>query len=417
MSVVACEPPASPVAPPEPDLSPQEMIARATALRAMLRGAQDRCEAQGRVSDAVNAALIRAGFYRIIQPRCFGGYEFDVPTFHRVMMEVARGCPETGWVLALTAGHPLILANFPLEGQAALYGPTGEFRCPAAFNPPGCATRVAGGYRVTASWPSASGCDLGTHHMGSALVAGADGKPTTQVVQVVLERHQYRIVDDWHVMGMQGTGSKRIVAQDVFVPVQHTIFAVAPGRGSEPSHRPGLHANPMYLGRIASFLVAESAAVAVGAARGALDLYEEVLRVKRSYHPPHHERFREAEFQAHFGRALGLVSTAEAALIRAGEDYMDYARAEAAGDPFSDEKDQRLILIELNCMRLAWEAVELIYRTVGTSDAAKDGAMIGRIFRNMAVINTHPALQLERSALNAARTRFGLAPPAPPARV
>jgi 3-hydroxy-9,10-secoandrosta-1,3,5(10)-triene-9,17-dione monooxygenase len=67
-------------------------------------------------------------------------------------------------------------------------------------------------------------------------------------------------------------------------------------------------------------------------------------------------------------------------------------------------------------MRLAWEAVELIYRTVGTSDAAKHGAMIGRIFRNLAVINTHPALQLERSALNAARTRFGLVPTPPASR-
>ena len=236
---------------------------------------------------------------------------------------------------------------------------------------------VAGGYRVTASWPSASGCDLGTHHMGSALVTGADGKPTAQVIQVVLERSQYRIVDDWHVMGMQGTGSKRIVAADAFVPAQRTIFAVAPGRGSEPAQRPGLHANPMYLGRIASFLIAESAAVAVGAARGALDLYEEVLRVKRTYHPPYHERFRGPDILAHFGRALGLVSTAEAALIRAAEEYMEYAHAEAAGEPFGDEKDQRLILIELNCMRLAWEAVELIYRTVGTSDAARTAPRSG----------------------------------------
>ena len=36
--------------------------------------------------------------------------------------------------------------------------------------------------------------------------------------------------------------------------------------------------------------------------------------------------------------------------------------------------------------------------------------MIGRIFRNLAVVSTHPALQLERLALNAARTRFGLTP-------
>ena len=225
---------------------------------------------------------------------------------------------------------------------------------------------------------------------------------------MVLERAQYRIVDDWHVMGMQGTGSKRIVADDAFVPAQRTICAVAPGADRNRLKRPGLHANPMYLGRIASFLIGESASVAVGAARGALDLYEEVLRVKRTYHPPYHERFREPEFQAHFGRALGLVATAEAALIRAGRGIHGLrARGGAAGEPFGDEKDQRLMLIELQCMRLAWEAVELIYRTVGTSDAAKDGAMIGRIFRNMAVINTHPALQLERTALNAARTRFG----------
>jgi 3-hydroxy-9,10-secoandrosta-1,3,5(10)-triene-9,17-dione monooxygenase len=402
--------------PPEPNLTPAEMIARATALRATLRAAQAECEAQGRVSDAVNAELIRAGFYRIIQPRCFGGYEFDVPTFHRVMMEIGRGCPETGWVLALTAGHPLILANFSLEGQADIYGATGEFRCPAAFNPPGSAVPVDGGYRVTASWPSASGCDLGTHHMGSALVLGADGAPTSEAIQVVLERPQYRIVDDWQVMGMQGTGSKRVVADGAFVPAQRTIRAVGPGRGSEPALRSGLHANPMYRGRIASFLIGESAGVAVGAARGALDLYEETLRVKRTYQPPYHERFREGEFQAHFGRALGLVATAEAALLRAGQEYMEYAQADAAGDPFSDERDQRLLLIELHCMRMAWEAVELIYRTVGTSDAAKQGAMIGRIFRNMAVINTHPLLQLERGALNAARTRFGLQPAIVPAR-
>jgi 3-hydroxy-9,10-secoandrosta-1,3,5(10)-triene-9,17-dione monooxygenase len=55
--------------------------------------------------------------------------------------------------------------------------------------------------------------------------------------------------------------------------------------------------------------------------------------------------------------------------------------------------------------------MELIYRTVGTSDAARAGAMIGRIYRNMSVINTHPALQLERTALNAARLRFGLTEP------
>jgi 3-hydroxy-9,10-secoandrosta-1,3,5(10)-triene-9,17-dione monooxygenase len=151
--------------------------------------------------------------------------------------------------------------------------------------------------------------------------------------------------------------------------------------------------------------------VAVGAARGALDIYEETLRTKRTFFPPYHERFKEPEFQAHYGRALGLISTAEAALLRAGEDYMDYAREDAAGGaPFDDEKDQRLLLIEQNVIRLSWEAVELMFRTIGTSDSARDGTMIGRVFRNMAVITTHPALQLDRAAIAAAHTRFGIAP-------
>jgi 3-hydroxy-9,10-secoandrosta-1,3,5(10)-triene-9,17-dione monooxygenase len=271
---------------------------------------------------------------------------------------------------------------------------------------------VQGGYRLTASWPSASGCDTGTHHLGSATVTDADGKPTAHVIQVLLPRDQYRIVDDWHVMGMQGTGSKRIVVEDAFVPARRTVAAVGIGRGNEPAKRTGLHPNQLYLGRTASFLIGEAASVAVGAARGALDLYEEVLRTKRAYHPPYHERFKEPEFQSHYGRALGSIATAEAALMGAGEEYMEYAREEAAGGaPFDDEKDLRLLLIEQQAIRLAWDGMELIYRTVGTSDAARDGATIGRIFRNMAVINTHPALQLDRTAINAARARFGLLPP------
>jgi 3-hydroxy-9,10-secoandrosta-1,3,5(10)-triene-9,17-dione monooxygenase len=400
-----------PIAAPEPQLTPEQMIQRAIELRPLLRARQAECEALGRVPDDVNAALIRAGFYRVIQPRKFGGYEFDVPTFLRVMMEISRGCSSTGWVLALTSGHPLIVANFPEAGQREVYGTTGEFRCPAAFNPPGTAIPVAGGYRVSGGWVSASGCDLSTHFLSCATVQEPDAK-SPRVLQTLFERDQYKIVDDWHVMGMQGTGSKQVVAEGAFVPAHRTIEAVAPGRGAEPAVRANIYENPMYLGRIAAFLIGESAAVAVGGARGALDLYEEILRTKRAYHPPYHERFKEPEFQHHYGRALALIATAEAALGRAGQEYMDYAREEGAGGAtFDDAKDQRIILIYQQCIRMAWEATDLIYRTVGTTHAAKEGQPIGRFFRNLAVINTHPALQQDRTAIVAARTCFGLQPP------
>ena len=396
----------APIAPPEPGLTPADLVSRASGLRSLLRSRQADCEALGKVPDDVNAELVRGGFFRTIQPRRFGGYEFDVPTFYRVMMEIARGCPETGWVAALTAGHPLIIASFPLDGQREVYGSDGEFRCPAAFNPPGTAVPVAGGFRVSGSWPSASGIDHGTHALTAARVEGSE-----QVIFVLLTREQFRMVDDWQVMGMQGTGSKRVAADDAVVPARLTVEGVGPGR-PDPKTRPRLLENPMYIGRVPCFLIGEAASVAVGGARGALDLYEEILRSKRAYHPPYQERYKEPEFQQHYGRALALVATAEAALVRAGEDYMDYANEQVAGGaPFDEERDLRLVLVEQQCIRLAWEATELIYRTVGTSDAAREGKILGRIFRNMAVINTHPGLQFDRTGIMAARMRFGLLPP------
>ncbi len=121
--------------------------------------------------DDVNAELVRAGSGRIVQPKVFGEYEFDVPALDKVMMEISRGCSETAWVLALTAGHPLIAAFFPEEGQNELYSSNGEFCCPAGSGSAWCrlAKAVEGGYRVTAGqWVSASGIDHATHFVTMA---------------------------------------------------------------------------------------------------------------------------------------------------------------------------------------------------------------------------------------------------------
>jgi 3-hydroxy-9,10-secoandrosta-1,3,5(10)-triene-9,17-dione monooxygenase len=395
------------IQPPEPGLTPDQMLARARALRPLLLASQGRCEAEGRVPQDVNDELVKAGFYRIVQPRRFGGYEFDVPTFYRVMMEVARGCPETGWVLALTAGHPLLLASYPEQAQVEAYGPDGEFRGPASFSPPGQAKEVEGGYLVTGAWVSASGIDIGTHFIGMAMVAPDQDGGRPSPIQLMLERDQFEIVDDWKVMGMQGTGSKQVRVKDVFVPRHRTVPTMGAVRGSQAIPAARLYDNPMYQGRIQPFLIGEATAVAVGAARGALDLYEQALKGKRSMFPPFLERREDPEFQAHYGRALALIATAEAALVRAGEDFMAYAaEAAAGGEPFGEERELGLTLVEQQCVRLAWEAMELIFRTAGTSASARSGASIGRIFRNMAVINTHPALQLDRTAVAAAKARF-----------
>jgi 3-hydroxy-9,10-secoandrosta-1,3,5(10)-triene-9,17-dione monooxygenase len=166
--------------------------------------------------------------------------------------------------------------------------------------------------------------------------------------------------------------------------------------------------NPLYHGWVSPLLISEVAAVSVGAARGALDIYEEILRSRKTSFQPFHSRYLAQEFQRDFGQAQALIDTAAAALLKMAEDYMEHARQHLEeGAPLTDELERRLILIEQHVIRLAWEAVELMFRTSGNSAACKS-APLGRYWRNLGVIRTHVTLQFDHTATNAARLHFGL---------
>lgn len=159
------------IPPPEPDLTPQEMLRRAEVLRPMLRERQAMCEEIGRLPEETNQDFLKAGFYRILQPRRFGGYEFDLRDFFRVMAEVSRGCPESGWVLALTAGHPAaLLVGFEEQAQREVYGATGDVRAPGVAVPSGVAIAVPSGYSIKGAWDYCSGCDIATHFLGGVMI-------------------------------------------------------------------------------------------------------------------------------------------------------------------------------------------------------------------------------------------------------
>ena len=81
---------------PEPDLTPETVIARARALIPGVRDQQDEAERLGHHTAELDRQFAAAGFYRILQPRRFGGYEFDLPTFWQVMLAVSAGDPGTG---------------------------------------------------------------------------------------------------------------------------------------------------------------------------------------------------------------------------------------------------------------------------------------------------------------------------------
>jgi 3-hydroxy-9,10-secoandrosta-1,3,5(10)-triene-9,17-dione monooxygenase len=395
------------IAPPEPELTPSELLARAEALRPVLRERQAATEAAGRLLDETHAAFVEAGFYRTIQPRRFGGYEFGLRDFVRVMTEISRGCPSSGWVLALTAGHPHLLAHFDERAQVDLYGADGDVRVPGRPVQAGLAIPADGGYVVSGAWDYASGCDHATHFMGSAIVQGS---APPHLLWLLLDRADWSIVDNWDVIGLRGTGSKRVVCSEVFVPEHRTITAVGSTDETWPGWR--THENPLYAGGLFSLLFFELAAIAIGVARGAIDAYEDVLQTKALDIPPFVLRGHVDEYQHHLGQAIALVDVAEAALHEGTDRYLEQAtRALTADRPVDEngEETRRLVLLEQQCIRLAGEAVDLLFRTGGTS-SARPGNPIGNAMLALSVLRTHMGLQWDRTMTNLGRLRLGQEP-------
>jgi len=379
------------------------MVERATRLRPQLLACQDECERLRTLPERTRHAFVEAGFYRILQPRRFGGYELGLDTFTRVMSEIARGCPSSGWTLALTAGHAHTVARWPMDVQAELFGDRGDFRCPFVAVPGATATAVPGGYVVRGAWDYGTGCDVATHFLGGTLATHGDDRELEPLV-CLLDREDFSIVDNWDALGLRGTGSKRVVVEDRFVPAARTL---PPARLLQRM-RPAIHPNPLYMGPIGALLFMELAAVAVGVARGALDEYEAILRRRTTPFPPPLPRHEHHEYQRYFGEAFGLIDLADAGLQRAARDFTELCRRDLQEDvPFDELADRRLLLYQQRAVRSAVDAVDLLFRTAGTS-AARPGERLGRYFRDMSTIRTHITMGYDRTAENYARLHFGL---------
>ncbi len=391
---------------PEPDLTPETVIGRARALIPAIRAQQDEAERLGHHTPELDRQFAEAGFYRILQPRRYGGYEFGLPVFWRVMLAVSAGDPGTGWGLTLGAHHALVVgAWFSEAGQRDIFGPFGDFRGPHRAPPVGTAEPADGGYVVSGTWDYCSGIAHATHFMGNAMVAG-----TSDRIAVVIPRDQVTVLDDWGggaTLGMNASGSNSVRADAVFVPAHRTAPADWT-HGDTQAPGAALHGSPLYCGRIYAVYHAGLVIPVIGAARAALAEYEQIITTRQTYFPPQVPRYTHPDYQRPFGHALALTDAAEAIVLRAGEEYMERARRWVRGGaPFSREDDVRLYAMIQQAGQLAAHAVEIIFAAAGSS-AAKRGTRLQRYYRDVAMYRGHIAAQDLTTAGELARVHFGL---------
>lgn len=397
----------APTAAPEPGLTIDELLARATAMRDEIRAEAAENEARGGYSPERHKAFTEAGFYRILQPRHYGGYELPIDDFFRVVIEISRADAATGWSMCLASAHVFQLAAFfGARAQDEMFPDDGHVVIPSRNIPRGTVTPADGGWILEGTWDYSSGCTYATTMMGVAL----DPDGGKQIF--VLPFEQCERLDDWgegRTLGLGGSGSNSVRIHGVFVP-EHRVQPYGwkdyeiPPEGT-PGYR--LHGNPMFLARTLTLFWGELSAIMIGTARGMLDEYERLMRERPTSFPPPMPRIESPDYLRWFGEALAMVDTAEHALFGASREYVRLCNRWAeTGEDFSVVDDARLRDVVTYAGKIATEAIDLMFRTGGSS-AAMTGSALQRSYRDASMFRTHIAAQYEAVWLSTGRVYFG----------
>ena len=202
-------------------LEPAELVTRARALIPVLaRRSLEQKQRRGILPETI-AEMQAAGFFRVLQPRRWGGYEMDLGTFYDIEMALGEGDMSSGWTYGVLGVVSWFLGVMDDRAAQEVWGHDTTALISSSTMPAGKATTaVDGGFRLTGHWRYASGCE----HCGWALLGGMvhaeNAAPDWRFFLV--PRRDYQTIDSWQVAGLQGTGSIDVILDDVFVPAYRT---------------------------------------------------------------------------------------------------------------------------------------------------------------------------------------------------
>lgn len=294
-----------------------ELVARANGMIPWLRAKADAVEKARMVPRETIQAFQEAGFFRILQPRRWGGYEMHPNVLNKVLMELARGCPSSAWNVMVLGVHPFEVGLLDPRCGDELWGEDNSRLVSSSYAPFGTVTAVEGGYVLNGDWLTSSGCD---HAAGGAFLGGRVAEGGGMVFRSFwVAAEDFEIVDDWHVVGLAGTGSKKLVVKEAFVPAyrSHVI-----GAYEESTHG---HVDNLYKMPFFYVFYAAVSSVIIGMARGMADLYIEHMVPRQNINQAVGAAVQDPFIKNRLGEATAKILGASSRVLANTEEAWGYA--------------------------------------------------------------------------------------------
>ncbi|TMJ93856.1 MAG: flavin-dependent monooxygenase, partial [Alphaproteobacteria bacterium] len=317
-------------------------------------------ETERRVGDDMIERMRQADLFRVMQPRLYGGFEYGFDVFSQITAAIASGCGSTGWVYALLASHQWLIACFSKAAQDEVWQDSNALAA-GTYAPVARAVAADGGYRISGVGSFCSGCDNAQWQLLGGMIPRANG--AAQPGFFLLRSGDCTIDDNWHAMGLAGTGSKNIVVHDAFVPFHRTLAfaelldATAPGMRSNP--------NPLYRQSFLAVLPIAIVSPVLGIAEGALAdfLAMASVRTTRGAVAGGHRRMGElTTVQLRLAEASACIDAARLMMFR---DLAEAFETAARGDALGMDVRLRNRRDQAFCVRLLVAAIDALFLAAG----------------------------------------------------
>lgn len=366
-------------------------------------------EKLGCLPGATLDALDAAGAFRVSVPQEFGGSAMGARDLAEIISEIAQGDGSAAWITMIASGFARVMLTFPDRTVEEVYSHANDWKGPLVASASlfsekiQAARRVDGGYVIEAGckWGFGSGCKHAAHMVVGVQIGDVRG-------MVLLERHDFEIIDDWHVMGLCGSSSNSVTTtKEVFVP-EHRFAELAdlPKNLDNLRHRfSGLGYKLDGLG-LMLIVAMETMAITLGMARGAHDCFVEQSVGKKPFNLPYESLAATPSIEIVAGKTRAMINSAQA-LIYSRADYID--RKALAGDPFEPSEEAELMMDFVHAGNVCGAAIDMIQLALGSATVSLRNP-IQRFGRDVRVALTHGSTRLDPSAEISGRHIMGMPP-------
>lgn len=381
-----------------PDTQNAEVLVdRARSLIPALRQRAAQTLAERKLPKETIADFQRLGLTRCLQPAMFGGYGSNYRVFSKMLRALAQGCGSSAWVAAVHGEHSWVIGNYSEAAQRAVWGDNPLAVASASIPPTGTAEAAPGGHRLKGKWGFVSGCDYAQWFLLNGVVTEGGRREERFFLVPVGETG---IVDDWHVMGLAGTGSKSVIVKDSFVPLTHSISAHDLKAGTGPGGK--VHAaNALYRSPRSMLASFSLSSVNVGLAERAVEEFTAITRERRS------RGLKVADLESAQIAVAEAAAQTEAAVLLVETTIDRNTTLIESGQEITAEQVAWTRRNSSYATRLAYSAVKLIFEIAGGT-ALYAGNPLQEIFRDATAGSSHLSLTWHRTAPHYGQIRLGL---------